>query len=72
MLILFLKRKTESVSPCNGAELMLGDASSWTHAHLMREVDLRGIEGQASVPSPTGTLPTHAHAYLMSLKITEG
>lgn len=41
---------------------MLGDASSWTHAHLVREVELRGIQGQASVPSPTRTLSTHAHS----------
>lgn len=61
MLTLLLKRKSECVSPCDGAGLMLGDASSWSHAHLAREAELRGIQGQASVPSPTRTLSTHAH-----------
>lgn len=40
---------------------MLGDASSWTHIHFIREAELRGIQGQASDPSPTKTLSTHAH-----------
>lgn len=61
LILIPIFKKKECGSPCDESELMLGVASSWTPMHLARQTELRQIQGQVSVPSPTGTLSAHSH-----------